>query len=375
MGQSIASFSLQTLYPRTMEVFEALNVDESYLYDTSFLSFVQKNEPSLKAFHNRSLKRGKEIIPTLKTLLDAHGMNSLFIYLSMVESGFLTDAISPKKAVGLWQFMPKTARHYHLTVCEACDERYDTTLATASAVAYLKKLYQQFGNKWYLAMMAYNCGEGRLSRAIERAKSDDLSVLTDEKLKYLPKETRDYIKKILFLAIMGEITTEEGRVTLPPKIKVWSACAVPPIPTVEVEVAGGDSLGRIAKVLEMNKEALLEMNTKLKLKSDVLPPKKKKYKIVIPEEKIYLFYLKYEIEAKKATVKVTAKPQKIEKSYMISHTVVLGETLEVVAKIYGTSSEIIAQDNHLKKEDVLEEGDFVIVYVDKSRFEMEMKNR
>ena len=46
--------------------------------------------------------------------------------------------------------------------------------------------------KWYLAVMAYNCGEGRIADAIQKAGSDDLSILIDDGAKYLPSETREY---------------------------------------------------------------------------------------------------------------------------------------------------------------------------------------
>jgi len=52
--------------------------------------------------------------------------------------------------------------------------------------------------------MAYNCGERRVSEAIREAGIDELSVLIDERAKYLPKETRVYIKRLLLVAMIGE---------------------------------------------------------------------------------------------------------------------------------------------------------------------------
>lgn len=191
---AIFALSLESKYPSYSYVFNEFDVDTSYIYDEDFVSFVKKNESGLKRFYKRSLIRGEEILPMLQGLLIEDGVSDLFIYLSMIESGFSTDVVSPKKAVGLWQFMPKTARQYNLTVCSTYDERCDTVSATSAAIRYLNKLHKQFG-KWYLAAMAYNCGEGCVSRAIKKAGTDDLTILTDDYLKYLPKETRDYIKK------------------------------------------------------------------------------------------------------------------------------------------------------------------------------------
>ena len=101
---------LENKYPSYSYVFNEFDIDESYIYDDDFISFVMKNENNLKRFYQRSLIRGKEILPTMQGLLVEDGVSDLFIYLSMVESGFTKDAVSPKKAVGLWQFMAATAK-------------------------------------------------------------------------------------------------------------------------------------------------------------------------------------------------------------------------------------------------------------------------
>jgi membrane-bound lytic murein transglycosylase D len=156
---TIYAISLEHKYPSYTYVFNEFDVDESYLYNEDFISFVSKHEKNLKSFYKHSLRRGREILPTMQGLLVDDGVSDLFIYLSMVESGFSTDAVSPKKAVGLWQFMSATAKQYNLTVYNNYDERCDTVSATSAAINYLNKLHKQFG-KWYLAAMAYNCGEG-----------------------------------------------------------------------------------------------------------------------------------------------------------------------------------------------------------------------
>ena len=131
------------------------------------------------------MQRGEMLSPMVKGYLMDQGLSDLFIYLSMVESGLNTDIVSSKKAAGLWQFMPATAQHYKLEVCNGFDERCDPISAAHAAIAY-------------------NCGEGRLRRAIREAGSDELGILTDERDKYLPRETRQYIRKILLAAMIGE---------------------------------------------------------------------------------------------------------------------------------------------------------------------------
>ncbi len=319
------ALSLENKYPSYTYVFNEFDVDESYLYDDDFISFVLQHEKKLKSFYKRSLRRGKDVLPTMQGLLVDDGVSDLFIYLSMVESGFSSDAVSPKKAVGLWQFMPATARHYNLTVCNSYDERCDTVSATSAAINYLNKLHKQFG-KWYLAAMAYNCGEGCVSRAIKRAGTDELSVLTDGDLKYLPRETRQYIKKILLVAMIGENVTLGFSNDKSDDLEN---------PLIQVDVLAGTSLKEIATLLKMKEKKLLNLNRGLK--NGIVPNDKAIYKITIPIEKIYAFYLRYELPV----------VEKRYKSHMISHNVSLGETLEDIAKRYEADKEEIKISNHL----------------------------
>jgi len=341
----VFALSLSQKYPSYKYVFHEFNVDDSYIDDAEFVYFVSKYESKMKRFYKRSLKRGKVILPTMQGLLVNDGVSDLFIYLSMVESGFSTSAVSPKKAVGLWQFMPATAKHYNLTVCNSYDERCDTVSATSAAIAYLNKLHKQFG-KWYLAALAYNCGEGCVQRAIAKAGSKDLSLLTDEGSKYLPKETREYIRKILLVAMIGENSSLDfARSTNDTLDGV-----------IEVEVAKGTLLKKIATLIKLDVDLLLKLNRKIK--NGIVPKEKERYKIIIPIEKVFAFYLRYEI------------PQTIKKikPHLISHYVALGETLESIAKSYHTTIEEIKTANHLT-DDYLTLEQFLVIPVSKKIFE------
>ncbi len=347
---------IENKYPSYSYVFNEFDVDESYIYDDDFVSFVIKNEKKLKRFYQHSLRRGKEILPTMQGLLVEDGVSDLFIYLSMVESGFITDAVSPKKAVGLWQFMAATAKHYDLTVCNSYDERCDTVSATSAAIAYLNKLHKQFG-KWYLAAMAYNCGEGCMERAIRRAGTDDLSILTDKDLKYLPRETRAYIKKLLLVSMIGEnVTLDFGR-----DIHDGLEDTL-----IRVDVSGGTSLKQIAKLLKMKEKQLFNLNKSLK--NGLVPKEKVRYKITIPIEKVYAFYLRYELPKKKQKDKKIEKKILNFKSHMLSHYVALGETLESVAKLYQSDSKEIMIANHLQN-DFLVLDSLLVVPVSQNVFE------
>src|SRR4030065_567329 len=59
------------------------------------------------------------------------------IFLPLIESGFNLHAYSPKKAAGLWQFIPGTAKRYGLKINWWVDERRDQIKATIAASEYL----------------------------------------------------------------------------------------------------------------------------------------------------------------------------------------------------------------------------------------------
>jgi len=129
------------------------------------------------------------------------GLPPDLIYLVITESYLNPRALSRANAAGLWQFMKETGKKEGLYVNDHVDERYNIKKATRSALAHLKRLYNEFGD-WFIAMAAYNAGAGRLREAIENQESTDFFDL------YLPEETERYLLKI---AAIKEIIAERER--------------------------------------------------------------------------------------------------------------------------------------------------------------------
>jgi hypothetical protein len=111
-----------------------------------------------------------------------------------VESGLNPNALSPKGARGMWQFMPGTARRFGLRVDAEVDERLNPARSGAAAARYLNHLHGLFGD-WKLALAGYNAGEGRVRQAVERGRTRDFEELSRRRL--LPEETRLYVPKVL----------------------------------------------------------------------------------------------------------------------------------------------------------------------------------
>jgi membrane-bound lytic murein transglycosylase D len=140
------------------------------------------------------LRRSQSYIDLAREEFRRAGVPEDLIWLAHVESVWNPTAVSPAAAGGIWQFIPKTATEYGLTVEKDNDERTDPRKQTRVAAEYLRDLYTIFGD-WALAMAAYNTGEPRVMDAIVKNGRANFWELYEKQL--IPKETRDYVPKIL----------------------------------------------------------------------------------------------------------------------------------------------------------------------------------
>jgi soluble lytic murein transglycosylase-like protein len=139
-------------------------------------------------------QRVEQLRPAIEPILRREGVPTELAAVVLVESGGRTEALSPKGARGLWQFMPETARRYGLVVSGDRDERLDVERSTRAAARYLRDLYSQFGN-WPLAFAAYNAGEEAVQRAIQHTGSNDFLKLINGRS--LPLETQQYVPAVV----------------------------------------------------------------------------------------------------------------------------------------------------------------------------------
>ncbi|HEY5751450.1 MAG TPA: LysM peptidoglycan-binding domain-containing protein [Chryseolinea sp.] len=146
--------------------------------------------------YTRMMMRRKNLyFPIFEKCLAKYGLPDELKYLSIIESGLNPRAISRARAVGLWQFMSATGRHYGLNNDWYIDDRMDPEKATEAACRYLRDLYSMF-HDWELALAAYNTGPGNVKRAIRRSgyKRTFWEIYPN-----LPRETRSYVPQ--FVAI------------------------------------------------------------------------------------------------------------------------------------------------------------------------------
>ena len=158
------------------------------------------------------LKRAGRYKPMISRILDEEGIPQEFIFLAQAESGFLPRAMSYMAAGGMWQFIRETGSRYGLKQDAWVDERFDPEMATRAAARHLRDLYHEFGD-WYLAIAAYNCGQGNVDRAVAKTGYADVWELRSRGT--LPLETSNYVPIILAMTIMAKNPRNYGIEDIP----------------------------------------------------------------------------------------------------------------------------------------------------------------
>jgi membrane-bound lytic murein transglycosylase D len=324
-----AVLNFETNHSKEVKLLRSFDISPSFLNDPVLNQIkAQKQAHYKNQYFFKTMNDAYIFIPLVKKIIADANVPSEILYLAMAESNFSTRAYSKKKASGMWQFMPNTGRMYGLKVDEYVDERRDLVKSTEAAVKYLSSLHDRFG-KWYLAAIAYNCGEGRLQKAINRAQSDDLDVLLDPRKKYIPAESRRYIRKIIALALLGYDETYMIDNECDYLLNRGNAYSL-----ATVEVPAGESLAHIAKLISMPVADLKKLN--LHLKYDFVPPYGKSYHVYIPYIKLSEFKTQY-------------TPGNLQTMYLV-HTVSTGDNLSYLGKKYKIPYQRIKDFNKLTSE-------------------------
>jgi len=160
--------------------------------DLSYNEHVQKYIDTYigrKEHIGKMLGLSKYYFPIFEKALKEFGLPDELKYITVVESALNPNAVSRSGAVGPWQFMSATAKGYGLTMDTYTDERKDPQKASLAAAHYLLDAHKRIGD-WLLAIAAFNCGTGAVTRAI--AKSGGVADFWKVR-SFLPLETQNYV--------------------------------------------------------------------------------------------------------------------------------------------------------------------------------------
>ena len=215
------------------------------------VAFYQFRTP--KAFA-AALQRSGRYLPLMREILRENGLPEDLVYIAMIESAFKSQASSIAAAKGYWQFISGTGKRYGLKTTRDIDERSDPVKSTRAAAAYFRDLYEMFGD-WHLAMAAYNAGEGRVLRGLQRTGARDYWELRDANA--LRRETRDYVPFFIATALIAKDPARFGFEVVPD----------PPLEFDVVEIPRPIELARIARELGVSIETLKSLNGELRGRS------------------------------------------------------------------------------------------------------------
>ena len=165
--------------------------------------------------------------------VEKRGMPTEIALLPMIESAYNPNAYSTSNASGMWQFIPSTGKHFGLEQNWWHDERRDVVSATNSALDYLQKLHDEFGD-WELALAAYNWGEKAVARAQKHNRRYHRP--TDYQHLHMPRETRHYVPKLLAVRNIIENPQKFGLTLEEIPNRPYFAAVIPPY-CMDVKVA------------------------------------------------------------------------------------------------------------------------------------------
>ena len=291
------------------------------------------NSTSFRAHMVHSLERGGKYKAIIQKALADQGLPQDLFYLAVAESGFQPQALNAKSgAGGMWQFMPTGA--YGLARNGYFDERFDPEKSSIAYARYMKSLYNQFGD-WYLAMAGYDWGPGYVQRAVQRTGYADFWELYRRNM--LPKETKEYVPKILAAVIMAKNPGKYGLdKVVPDPAVVWDTVTVDY--AIDMRLVADVTNASLPEIVALN-PSLLRMSTPNDLSFDLHIP--------VGTRDIFNARLK-EI------------PEMRRNSWRF-HVVRGGESLDGIASSLHARGNEVAEANGLKSGENVEEGDELVI--------------
>jgi membrane-bound lytic murein transglycosylase D len=295
-------------------------------------------------FLDRTFKRGARYLYYIVQEIERRNLPLELALLPVVESAFNPVAYSRSRASGLWQFIPSSGKHYGLEQNWWIDERRDVIEATGAALTYLQYLNKYFAGDWYLAIAAYNGGEGTVSGAVRRNQAAGLP--SDFFSLNLRAETRDYVPKLLAIS----------RIVRNPEAYGLSFAAIPNQPFFEaVEPGRQMHLDHAAQLAGITREDMFALNPGY---NRMTTPPKGPHRLLLPVPNAQTF--RQAMLDQPLTDQSSVAVAAIEPPPEVRHKVRRGETLSTIARQYGVPMVALQRANDIQGS-VIHPGDSLLI--------------
>lgn len=313
--------------------------------DQAVQSHIRFFNTSIRNRFEQWLSRFSRYRPLVENIFAEFDLPSDLVNLSLVESGFNPYAYSRAKATGPWQFMKGTGQLYGLRIDHYVDERRDPIKSTVAAARYLRDLYDLFG-AWPLAMAAYNAGEGKVLRALQKAQAESFSEISKTKLIRL--ETKQYVPRIMAATIIAKNPDHYG----------FNQDPVPLHQFEEVVVTRPLHFRAIANVTGIPYAELRLLNPELR--RDATPPDNAAYHLKVPVgTSAKVVDLIHRVPTYKFPP-LRAESQRVKTDAARWYRVRMGDTLEKVSRRVHVPLKTLRTLNHLTSP-VIKAGQFLMI--------------
>lgn len=398
-----------------LKILKDLDIESSFISEKSLLDTFDEYSSSYNiSYYNNILRKSSLNAQIVKTEIKNENLPDAVFFIPLLESSFVNQTRGKNSPAGLWQIMPQTAKNLRLRNDEYIDERLDLIKSTDAASSYLKKYYKKL-NKWYLAILAYNSGEGNVAEGIARSAldrylefnpnmNDNQSIKNYKKMlsdyritkkgfsnlyiifdkfessysleylvknnkqnKYLAESSITYLKKLIAFSMIDnrnlfKSIDNKSRYTLE-----------------KVKAPKGLQLKSLANAVNIDYNEFRNLNKHIK--KETLPNDSKSYNIYIPQNKLELYnqrimnikpikenVIDTKVVENKKTNKSNNENTKQKKvvevkktNKAIIHIVKKGDSLESISKKYKVDLKKLKSDNN-KKSNLINIGDKIEIY-------------
>ena len=347
---------LKTALIPELHSLDAPQVAETAVPEHTPLSFVSEEEiakaeverfrklylsPKWSALLKAYLESAMEYRLYVRKAVQDSELPEMLEYLPVVESNYKTSAKSRSGAIGMWQFMANSVWPF-LTLNDFVDERLDPWKSTDAALKKLTDNYNYF-NDWLLAIGAYNCGVGAMSKAIKKAGGvKDFWYLAENG--YLSKQTAEYVPKLIAIADLA-INSEYYGIDLPNHAEEFE--------TLENEKNGNFDYITVKKAYSIN-----QLAQEMRLDSSTLKRLNPSYTMGMthPSKNSEI---RLPLGMKQSALDALENIKPVE--FPIKYKVEAGDSLWSISRRYKTTVQAICELNDIKENAILKIGKILYI--------------
>lgn len=328
-SQALTKMDNDDLWQRIIQAY-GLNQDIENPRIRSQLNWYKKHQ----GYMDRMATRAQRYMYFIAEQIDVRGIPGELALLPIVESAFDPFAYSHGRASGVWQFIPSTGRDFGLNQDWWYDGRRDISASTVAALTYLEALQREFKGDWLLALASYNTGAGNVRKAIRKNKR--LGKPTDFWSLSLPRETREYVPKLIALAQLVKHPEKHGITLKPLANEPYFA---------SVDTGGQIDLSQLADIADTPLDEIYKLNPGF---NRWATKPNGPHKVLIPVEKQEIYH------------KNLAQLPPNERMKWQRYKVKSGDSLITIAKKFHTTPGALKDANDLRR-NMIRTGDQLLI--------------